>query len=253
MVDNNFLIKLRHVGIPYFRHSDTENRFNDNLKIKPSDWIWRNKPVYYTVNAHGYRTKEWKDISWNNSILLLGCSHVFGIGVDDNDTLDKKLSSMFGREVINLGIPAGSANAILYNTLQLIKEKIKPFLVICIFPSTNRDCFFSSDSGMLNLGSWVESTKLYDRHVVDYIRSYLFDDENIKIKNYINEFSTELAWRSQQVPFFDYTLSEDPRVRNTTVIPQFDLDKARDDMHYGPLTIEKWAEFIFNDTQVKLK
>lgn len=253
MLDDNFLIKLRHVGIPHFRHSDTEKRFNDNLKTKSADWIWRNKSVYYTINAHGYRTKEWKDIIWNDSILLLGCSHVFGIGIDDNDTLDKKLSSMFEREVINLGIPAGSANAILYNTLRMIDEKIKPYMVICVFPSINRDCYFSLDHEVLNLGSWAESTKLYDQHVIDYIRSYLLDAENVKIKNYINEFSTELAWSSQQVPFFDYTLNQDDRVRDTTVIPHFDLDKARDDMHYGPLTVERWADFIYKDVQVKLK
>ena len=71
---------------------------------------WQNKEAYnseyyklqtskkftYTLNSQGYREKEWRDIDWNNSYVFLGCSHTFGVGVPNDETLPKQVQSATG-------------------------------------------------------------------------------------------------------------------------------------------------------------
>jgi len=66
-----------------FAVSDTEELFNHNLKIMPQDWFYRTNPVNYTVNSQGYRTEEFEKIDWAQSVVIFGCSTVFGTGVSD--------------------------------------------------------------------------------------------------------------------------------------------------------------------------
>lgn len=70
---------------------------------------------HYTVNSQGYRCPEFDAIDWENSIIFFGCSHVFGIGLLDHETVANQLSLILNCPVINLGTPN------LYKYLLLIK------------------------------------------------------------------------------------------------------------------------------------
>lgn len=84
--------------------TDTKKLYESNLKKQPKNWYYRNNNVRYTINSNGYRTYEFKDINWKNSVIIFGCSQVFGIGLDDEYTISNQLSKLIKCPVINMGM-----------------------------------------------------------------------------------------------------------------------------------------------------
>ncbi|MFK8004106.1 MAG: hypothetical protein AB8H86_31360 [Polyangiales bacterium] len=56
------------------------------------------------VNGEGYRGEEWPE-GRENEILVVGDSQVFGLGVNDDETMAARLAELSGRPVINGGVP----------------------------------------------------------------------------------------------------------------------------------------------------
>ena len=83
------LFKLKHPFIKFFSiqdRPDTVDWFDQDTKERAKknytpEWKYATKRIEYHVNSDGYRTKEWSDVHWKNSIVLLGCSYVYGVGV----------------------------------------------------------------------------------------------------------------------------------------------------------------------------
>jgi hypothetical protein len=66
-----------------FMDTDRKQTYIKNI-ISDADFRARlmHRKVTYTTNSDHYRCPEWDQIDWNSSILILGCSVVFGVGVD---------------------------------------------------------------------------------------------------------------------------------------------------------------------------
>ncbi|MFT5358826.1 MAG: hypothetical protein ACI9KE_006067, partial [Polyangiales bacterium] len=56
------------------------------------------------VNSAGYRGEDWPD-GRADEILVVGDSQVFGLGVNDDETMAAQLAELTGRPVINGGVP----------------------------------------------------------------------------------------------------------------------------------------------------
>ena len=56
------------------------------------------------VNSAGYRGEDWPD-GRANEILVVGDSQVFGLGVNDHETMAAQLAELTGRPVLNGGVP----------------------------------------------------------------------------------------------------------------------------------------------------
>jgi hypothetical protein len=106
-----------------FCPNDHKELFEQNLKTQPDDWYYRTHEVKYTLNSLGYRTREFDDIDWKESIVMFGCSFVFGIGVTDKHTIPYFLEQLSGRPVINMGIGASSIQTVLHNSIILNDSK----------------------------------------------------------------------------------------------------------------------------------
>ena len=102
-----------------FSGTDTKELFEENLKTQPDDWYYRTHEVKYTLNSFGYRTKEFDDIDWKESIVIFGCSNIFGIGVADEHTIPYFLEQLSGRPVINMGMGGSSIQTALHNSIIL--------------------------------------------------------------------------------------------------------------------------------------
>ena len=89
--------------LPDFLSVDECNDFRHNLAVQPADWHYRTQDVKYVMNQNYYRAPEWDTVDWQNSIVVFGCSHVFGEGLAENETLSHHLSKLTDRPVINLG------------------------------------------------------------------------------------------------------------------------------------------------------
>ena len=64
------------------------HRFFRRLKTKPKDWYYRIIQLNI-LNSHRFRTKEFKDIDWKNSIVLIGQLYVW-CWVNDDHTIVSK-------------------------------------------------------------------------------------------------------------------------------------------------------------------
>lgn len=100
-----------------------EKLFEQDLKTQPEDWYYRTHEVKYTLNSLGYRTREFDDIDWKESIVMFGCSYVFGKGVADQHTIPHFLEKLSGRPVINMGINASSVQTVLHNSIIFADSK----------------------------------------------------------------------------------------------------------------------------------
>jgi hypothetical protein len=140
-----------------FCPSDSKELFEQNLKTQPEDWYYRTNPVRYTLNSSGYRTKEFDDIDWKESIVMFGCSQVFGIGVTDEHTIPYFLEQLSGRPVINMGIGGSSIQTVLHNSIILNDSKYPtPKAVVNMWTDLNRYQLYENNFA-INVGTWRNS------------------------------------------------------------------------------------------------
>lgn len=125
-----------------FRPDDDKKSFNRNLRKQPTDWIYRTKEVNYSLNELGFRNNSFENINWNDSIVLFGCSFVFGVGLAYEDTIAYQLSSILNLNVVNLGVPGSGIDLACYNSLILHNFFPRPKAVVHIWSLISRYCDF---------------------------------------------------------------------------------------------------------------
>ena len=140
-------------GIYYWAHGDNPENFEANKKIAGADWKYHTKEVKYTLNSSGYRTPEWNEINWKESIVLLGGSDLYGIGISDEETICHHLEKLSGRPVINLGIPGGSNDLMVYNSTKILECFESPYAVISVWTVPSRFAYFDGDR-LHHAGAW---------------------------------------------------------------------------------------------------
>jgi len=136
-----------------FSGTDTKELFQKNLKTQPLNWEYRNKVIKYTLNSNGYRTKEFKNIDWANSIVVFGCSFVFGVGLDDEDTICSQLAKITGIPVVNLGVGGSSMTYSLHNSIILKNGYSTPKAVVHIWTDYHRTVYYRRNR-IESYGSW---------------------------------------------------------------------------------------------------
>lgn len=134
--------------------SDTKDRFKSNLKNMPYNWKYITKKVIYKFNKSGFRTYEFDLIDWKNSIVILGCSCTFGIGVAEDETINYHLENLTNKPVINLGI-SGISNHVIIDMLSYIINNFEiPTNIIINWTALGRFTYYFPDAS-LNCGSWT--------------------------------------------------------------------------------------------------
>jgi hypothetical protein len=137
-----------------FCPADDKELFEKNLKTQPDDWYYRTHEVKYTLNSFGYRTKEFDDIDWKESIVIFGCSNIFGIGVTDEHTIPYFLEQLSGRPVINMGMGGSSIQTALHNSIILNDSKYPtPKVIIYAWTALSRFQIYEENYVDFN-GTW---------------------------------------------------------------------------------------------------
>jgi len=217
----------------FYEYGDSEEDFIENCKTQPDNWYWRSNPIRYSLNSDGYRCPEWEQIDWANSILMFGCSYIFGSGVDDHQTIPSQLALRFKRPVINLGIPGTSTMYQFMNTITLREHGIVPKAVIYSWPQSSRYTVVRHHDPLS-----------INNYIVGLLGPALFSDiHNWTYLKYLRK-STDLLW---PCPVFhlhcDFHIRhEDPNL--LFIHPNVDI--ARDLKHPGPRSLRHAAIRIFN-------
>lgn len=150
-----------------FSGSDTKELFEKNLKTQPLDWEYRTKNVKYTINKDCYRAKEFNKVDWNSSIVVFGCSNVFGVGLDDSDTVCSVLEKITGVPVVNLGVGGSSINFSLHNSAILSNFYPTPLAVVHLWTEESR-CVYYTKRKVVSYGAWNNEENSYaDKWIAD--------------------------------------------------------------------------------------
>jgi hypothetical protein len=222
-----------------FSGTDSESRYRTNCKKMPEDWLYHTKPISYTLNSEGYRAPEFDTIDWSNSVVLFGCSCVYGVGLDDSDTISAQLEKLIGIPVINVGAPASSIQFSYYNQLILANIAPKPKAVINIWTSSERISVFT-DLGAIPLGPWP-AIPIWCKQLLSL---WNFSEINPAVHSYILQQSARIFWKNIphcEYSFFDHT-ADQFKINTLPVI-----DRARDIRHPGINSARLAAEKIAED------
>ena len=215
-------------------------------------WTKRHKTKFHKrlaeENSYGYRAMEFDTYEWPNSILFLGCSHVFGMGNYIEDTILYLVSKLSGDPTINMGICGGSIDTVYHNTFACIEKGYIPKQVVVLWPQASRQFYYKGDkigSNKVgaNLGNWSEKAEaaLWQQHIIS--------DENYLTKAYLGVSAVNKAWQLENVKVLNFSILRKDSTYflkgkyPVTPLPRR-VDTARDDVHWGPKTHLNYAKII---------
>lgn len=233
---------------------DTEPLFQKNLKKFGSNWYFAKNEITYSINSQGYRCEEFNKINWKDCYVVVGCSHIFGSGNKEEDTIPHLIQKQTGIKCINLGVPSSSCEHQFLNTLLLLSyTQVKKIIVVWTYPTRT---------------NIYEKTKLYrlDRLINNYVIS------NSKTKKYNKELMHDLILLTfGNINHSLFLLDTYKQIFSKGSIEQYDIrdlekefgghnhhnlnnkknppDLARDMQHYGPI----WNKLVADKISLTLK
>ena len=227
-----------------FVPSDNPQKFSKNLLKQPSDWKYRTKSITYNVNSSGYRTKEWEDIDWKNSIVIFGCSCVYGVGVAEDENISYFLEQNTNVPVINMGFPGGSNDHILENIVNLL-EFVGPDNIpknIIIGWTTSDRFLYYAENQTYDVGPWAlnNTDKMQEMYVSMYENPY---NEMFRAHSIARTARQLLKGKTNLIEFsFFPTSVHYMRMK----LPPFPMmhDKARDLLHPGETVCKEVADTL---------
>lgn len=241
---NQFNTNFDHIETDKFKSqqvkfwgSDSEQLKNKNLvQFKPGHpWRkWEHADISYTVNRQNYRCPEWHNIDWDDSILVFGCSNIFGIGLDDRDTVSECVSSHLHVPVINLGVPGSSVMFTWINSTKLREAGIAPRAVVYVWTYPERVTVLGDNNKVINSGQWnavreplAKGWLYHPTHGLEYLK-----------------YTIQSCRQQWQCNTYHYTLCEETakKIDGVEFLPQ--IDYSRDRQHIGIETAKHWAGII---------
>lgn len=243
----NLLITKDIVGKPpvvRFRGTDSESRYIYNLVNTPDfKDQWANCPITYSLNSDYYRCPEWKDIEWDKSVLLLGDSWAFGLGLDLPSTFASRLShELNGTPVVNLGQTGTSWTFAWINSVRLVEAGIRPRAVVYIWTDMARYAQLLEDNITYSYGAWdLDQPGLGREYALDQTHSRNMSIEILR--------SVRTMWSCPQL---HYTWSKHTDLPGVHYLGNSELDKARDLIHPGPRSTAQWARSMAQELSSKI-
>jgi hypothetical protein len=87
------------------------------------------------INGAGFRGADWSPPA-AGEVVMVGDSQVFGLGVEENETIAAGLAAATGRSVLNAGVPTYGPEEYLAVIARLLQER-KPAMVVLVVNASN--------------------------------------------------------------------------------------------------------------------
>jgi hypothetical protein len=147
--------------------NDTQELFNKHLSDPTSKSLlyklgWSNKQgepvqIEYNLNVNGFRCKNTDTIT-DKGLLFLGCSHTFGVGLHEEQTFAHRVSSHFGKECFNYGLPGKGLDVSALYTMLFLQDDLDISLidaVVVFTPPLGRINYSVSDKVDEDTNIWA--------------------------------------------------------------------------------------------------
>lgn len=223
----------------FFARTDDEELLKNNLKVQPEDWHYRHKQVTYNLNSLNYRTLEFNQIDWVNSVVIFGCSTVFGVGLSKDETIDFELSKLLNCPVINMGACGTSMMFSWYNSLILNRNYPTPKGVIQIWSSSYR-CTHFTPNKIFNHGSWNLEEP--------FNREWNRESSHPESMALILQMASQQLWKDKTNYYEASFFGHSAELLNCDLLrPE---DYSRDLIHPGPNTSKTVAKTIADNLKI---
>jgi len=250
-----------------FTGTDSWSKFDESLKTAPQDWTYRSLNVKIKKNKFGYRTEEFENVSWPHSIVLFGCSNVYGVGLSDEHTIAEQITRKTGIPVINLATPGTSPIFNVHNSMMLREKYPTPLAVVYVWPDIYRNFVHGKDSKRFHAGSWrlfknVEDVEL--QAYKKYYEAWLQIEQAPKLQGLLLQLQARQLWYGTSTKVFECSFTPDlpgvvslnlpcsQEVKNkiATLRNNYFMDFARDCIHPGIVSAENAADIIINNLKL---
>ena len=221
----------------------------------------KNDGATYTLNSFGYRCPEWSSMpDGKKNVVILGCSHTFGQGLNDDEHWVHFLSQHNTKRCRywNLAQPGSSADKVV-RTLHGCEKVIHPSIIIVCWPAWSRreklhhypESLTSNDEALRN------ETNETDKH--NFLKN-VFLVEKFAEKNQCKTFHC-FAQDSYQEHIKGINVLEDYTIKNCWPywdkfeqrVPYNEPSLAADGEHYGVEHHERFAQLFLGRFGTKLK
>ncbi len=184
---------------------------NDTPKDNAKRWksidgelIKTSVPVFYVGNKDGYREEDWERIDWDNSIIMIGDSATFGLGVPNEHTIPKQLESILGKKVVNMSIPGCSSEFYIAVVCSLIRSVPVKDVVLC-HPSMPRIWDPIGSTG--NLGPWLAENDSFAPESYSLYNEWTKVEKRLTHKHFYNTITLRTLLKDANL--FEWTWSKD--------------------------------------------
>ena len=139
----NFLTRHRNTSFKFL--GDYEQKMYEIMQKQMHPEFWKYSSRYsisYDFNSDGFRAPEFSEIDWKNTSVVLGCSYVFGQGVENDNSISEILTREYGVPFVNGGV-AGASNRIINDNALVFMKKYNPKKIIIIWTHENRSTWLT--------------------------------------------------------------------------------------------------------------
>ena len=218
----------------------------------------------YKLNSHGYRCREFNVPDGKKNVVILGCSHTFGVGLDHNEYWVDFLSKHNTERLRywNLGQPGASADKIV-RILYGCEKVLFPNIIIVCWPEWSRRERLDLEPENLTSNNPKLKDETEETDLNNFLKNVFFVEkfaetkhcktfhcfaqdsyhEYLKGLNVLETYTIKNCWP----PWDDHNLPEARKQRIT------DSNVARDGIHYGEKHHLAFAELFLNKFRLKLK
>lgn len=212
--------------------TDTYDLHLKNLKYnykELNDLGFIDKTIEYKINSMGFRCEEFESY---HSIIFLGCSCTFGLGLHLYDTWPYLVSKNLNLRSINLSISGGS-NDSAFRVFNQYYQQLAPKIVVILSPNIFRkEVIISNYSKNYLVNNNYKNNTLWNE--------WLSSDSNGILNRKKNILAIEYFCLKFGIKFLQYEVED--LIGSTK-------DLARDLLHPGKITNKLFAERVINDIE----
>ncbi len=220
----------------YWASSDSESHYKNNLITHRGDlelqgWLDFEKGIVYNYNNWGFRSREFNS---PGGIMFLGCSHVTGVGLPEQDTFAHIVGKNIGLQVYNMGISGGS-NDSSFRVADHWIPKLQPAYVFMLITHSVR-LEIINDDNLYNI--MIDSNNDYSNS--SYYKDFICNDQNMYLSKKKNSLAVQHICLSNNIKFLKLDVIDE------LFKDAWRLDLARDLIHIGKKGNQMIANSILN-------
>jgi hypothetical protein len=158
-------------------NTDSKEVYEKNLiekydELSQNNWI--DSHFTYKFNSLGFRSEEFNS---DPSIMFLGCSYTFGIGLPVDKIYPSLVSQTLNLRCVNLGVPGGSSDT-AFRLCHGYIDKINPKIVVFMTPPGVRFELVNNYQPF-NISATSPHTSIYKFWAVDDNNDYFNKEKNL--------------------------------------------------------------------------